>query len=250
MSETITFFGQDDGTYTYDNGPVPVGTESNDLVVGGKFNSTVEGGEGDDILIGGSIELQTRGEHAGKYKITDSGSVDTFVFNFTLASSVGQTFYFRPNEDGSAGDMPSLSANPQAWANYLEQLAAWRESMEAAYQAADTDTDTTTLYSTAKKSLGQEYTFDNSFTVGGELAITASDGHDVIIDFGSEDALHLKGLKDIGQADFQTLFDVSSSEDETVLSWTGGSIIIKGLSGFADDAAFWSHATQAGWFLP
>ena len=250
----ITFFGhgfgQTAGTYEYDTAlpaGTTVGTDGNDLIIGGQFSSVIEGGEGNDILVGGQAELQTKGGNAGQYKIIQSGDIDTFVFNFTVAKTEGSVFYFRPNEDGTGGDTPNSNANVQSWTNYLDQLDTWRAEMENQY-GVDADTCATgEAIATVKKTTVDLGDYDNSFEIAGSLEITSHDGSDVIIDFGAEDKLDLKGLSGITFNDFDTLFDVASNGKATTLAWEGGSITINGLD-VVDDASFFSLTTSKGWF--
>jgi hypothetical protein len=250
----ITFFGQGAGTYEYDMA-LPVGTttgtDGNELIVGGKNPSIIEGGAGDDILVGGEIQAgNEKSQQSGEYTVTKSGAADTFVFNFTVEKTEGTVFYFRSNEDGTGSDTPSSSANLQAWTNYVNQANAWHAEMESKY-GADADASQTEAFATVKKVATSAGLYDNSFEIAGSLEITSSDGHDVIIDFGSEDKLDLKGLSGIKFNDFDTLFDVVSNEKATTLTWEGGSITINGLGiddGVVGDASFFNLATSKGWF--
>lgn len=226
------------------------GTSGADIIAGGKGADTIEGGAGDDLLIGGELKTITGSSpHAGEYT-ADGAGADTFVFNFGLSHSVGATYYFRPNEDGTGGDTPNVNGNVSAWQNYIDQLAAWRVAMETEY-GSDSDTSMTgeALY-TVKKTVGSLGEYDNSFSVGGSgWTIDSHDGTDIILQWGEGDTLQLNGLSVLGESEFDALFDVSlNSDGDTVLSWEGGSITIDGMT-IDNVADFWDAGIAGDWFI-
>ena len=232
----------------HNEGDTLLGTDGADILVGGKGSDTIEGGAGNDLLIGGELKQITNGPNAGQYQVDASGA-DTFVFNLALSRSAGETYYFRPNEDGTAGDTPNQNANLSAWNNYMDQLADWRASMEQEF-GADADQSATgeALY-TVKKTVGSLGEYDNSFTVGGDLAIESHDGTDVILKWDAGDTLALNGLDGLTLGEFDDLFDVGLNTDgDTVLSWAGGSITIEDMA-IADVGTFFEAGTDGGWFL-
>lgn len=255
MEEQLVIHNYDDFVFTGtvqtggDGSDSLTGTSGSDIIAGGKGADTIEGGQGDDLLIGGELKEMVRGHNTGEYT-TDGAGADTFVFNFALSHSVAKTYYFRANEDGTAGDTPNVNANLSAWHNYMDQLSAWRAGMAEEY-GADHDTSATgeALY-TVKKAVGSLGEYDNSYTVGSDgWTIDSHDGNDTILQWGTGDALQLKGLSALNQSDFDSLFDVDlNSAGDTVLSWAGGSITIDGMT-ISNVSDFFSMGTSEGWFV-
>ncbi len=88
---------------------------------------------------------------------------------------------------------------------------------------------------------------------GGPAAISASDGHDTIVQFQNAgpnaDTIELDGLAGLTDAQLSDLFDLTTIDtngdsiaDSTLLSWDGGSIKILGSTGWANELAFFHDA--------
>jgi Ca2+-binding RTX toxin-like protein len=247
MAETtITIFGNGAGTYTGEfiqgtaAANVLPGTDGNDIIVGGAGGDTINGGKGDDVLIGASLQLQAGGPNAGEYSITNAGGgpADTFVFNFNISQSEGATLYFRD------GNTPNYTANQQAWDNFQEQLAAWRAEMLALHGTdSDTGTQSTDIYTSAKKSQPSTYVgtevYDNSYTVAGETVITSTDGNDQILDFQwGTDQLNLGAVT---KQQFIQYFTVTNNADgSTTISLDAGGWSVKILGAFGHSEAEWA----------
>ena len=215
------------------------GGNGNDTLNGGAGNDSIVGGVGDDLIVGGAgNDVLEGGSNSGQ----DIGAgVNTFVFNFTLQTIAGSTVYFRPNEDGTDGNTPNANANPQAWQNYMDQLAAWRAEMALLYGSdSDIATESTTLIN-KKVPVGPTYTYDNSYTTAGVTTITGSDGFDTVKDLGNDDVVELHGLAGLSKTEFAALFDVSNDGTNSILSWGGGSITLLGVI-FADEGAVYDDA--------
>jgi hypothetical protein len=240
FSGTLTIGGSDADTL--------IGTEAADIIVGYKGADIIEGGAGDDLLIGGELHLLENGPNAGEYT-ADAAGADTFVFNFGLSHSEATTYYFRPNAEGTNGDTPNINGNLSAWQNYMDQLAEWRSAMSAEFGVDADQSMTGDARYTVKKAVGSLGQFDNSFTVGGEgWKIDSHDGTDTILQFGDGDALKLNGLSGLNPSEFDDLFDVTlNAHGDTVLSWTGGSITIDGMS-IATMGDFYVAGTAGDWF--
>lgn len=159
------------------------GGNGQDTLYGGSGDDTLYGGTGNDTLIGGKDDDTLYGEQG----------TNTFVFRFEVTVTEGETYYFRPNDDGTGGDTPNANANPEAWANYLAQLEAWRAEMEAQY-GSDYDMTDESVTLTNKKWGGDTYEYDNSFTTGG--VSIEGEGDDRVMDWtaGEDNVLRLEGI--------------------------------------------------------
>lgn len=225
------------------------GDQGGDSIFGGSGNDTLNGGNGNDTLTGG----------AGDDQLTGGNGDDTFVFRFAIDIVQGETetVYFRPNEDGTGGDMPDANASPQAWINYLAQLADWRAALEAQY-GADLDTSMESVVLTNRNIdrflakygtdiaaygaeawadfdlLNRQLSFDNSFTFGTESSRTITgEGFDTVIDWeAGNDTLRFVGLSNDETADTywgDWLTADTLVDGKTVISYDGGSITLMGV---------------------
>jgi hypothetical protein len=218
-----------------------------DVIDAGDGNDIINGGNGDDILDGGAGDDVINGERGadtitggpGDDTLSGGQAADTFVFNFTITETEGDTIYFRD------GNTPNYTANESAWDNYQSQLEAWRAQLIAEYGAdVDTETMTTDVYTSSTKSKPSTFVgteeYDNSYTIGGGTTITSTDGNDMILDFQWQtDQLDLGAIT---KAQFISHFSVVNSGDVTTISLDGGgwSVTILGAPGH-DEGAWADH---------
>ncbi|WP_407279611.1 calcium-binding protein [Aromatoleum evansii] len=220
------------GTYSYTEAvgktekTVTIAENGDDMLDGGAGNDTLDGGNGDDTLIGG----------ADNDMLTGGFGDDTFVFNFTVTNVLEKTtVYFRD------GDAPSQSADYKAWSNYDTQLDAWRALMDGAYggdlDAGNTyDVDITVNGGTVKKPVTSTFSFegDNSYSYweASSQATIDGDDYDIVLDWmAGNDKLQLNGLSNnAGDVNYWGNFLTSDTaiDGQTVISFDGGSIILKG----------------------
>lgn len=197
-------------------------------------NDTIEGLGGDDVMTGGYGN-------------------DKFIFNFSLVPETTTLRY----DDVRPTPTQLVGANTNGvWNSYVSNLNEWRAALEAQYGP---DIDTTTqaanyTYSSGKTVKSGVAVYDDTFAF--QTVAVKGDGHDVITDFGNgHDSLMLKGLGEVDASTFHKLFDVTSVDGATVLSWSGGSITVRGLSvtdtnsdGMLNDD-FYTLASTSGWLV-
>jgi Ca2+-binding RTX toxin-like protein len=189
-------------------------TTTDSPLVTASGSSHLFGGDGDDALtvVGGDANILEGG--AGNDTLIGGAGSDAFVFNFNVETEQGQTLYFR------GGNTPSTNASQRAWDNYIEQLDAWRSELMSS--GADLDTSTTSSTVSGKKgSAAATYVYDNSYTLAGDTSVTG-EGFDVVHGFGEGDSLQLNGLT---SSEFLNSFNVSVRDFDgdgtldTILSW-------------------------------
>ncbi len=179
---------------------------------GGEDIIRVEGGDG-NILNGG----------AGDDRLIGGSGSDTFVFAFAVSPGELQTVTFRN------GQTPSKNANARAWENYVEQLSAWRSDLQGYGGDLDDRLSSVTLRG-KRGSMGETFSFDNTYTFS-TGAVVAGEGFDNIEGFSGDDMLQLNGVT---QTEFSDLFALSVEDFDgngtldTVLTWNeeGGGIVL------------------------
>ena len=235
-----------------------------DYVEGGEGDDKINAGSGDDTLIGG----------AGDDVLNGGGGSDTFVFTFKVGSIPGEltTVSFRD------GGIPNGSSNFNSVDNYLDQLGDWRDDLAASY-GADQDTtlggsvtytgknaagaiDAADNYNSEEwaEVIGSTLHVDNEFTYGSApvLAITQSDGNDIITSFQDAgpnvDKIVLNGLSELTLEQLDFLFDITTvdtdgdgTDDASLLTWTGGSIQIGGTVEWGNDINAFFTDDQVEW---
>jgi hypothetical protein len=234
--DIVYALGGDDTINAKQGNDIVYGGEGNDTIQGGNDNDTLYGDAGNDILDGGNDnDVLIGGE--GDDQLTGGNGADTFVFNFTVTSSMVQkTVLFR---DGNA---PSTTADYKAWLNYDTQLDAWRAELSSVYgvdlDATDTfAVDITVNGGSVKKPVYStvEFSGDNSYTYFDEEASATieGEGYDTVLDWSNgADKLALNGLSNTEGAanywgNFLTSDDVAD-DGKTVISFDGGSITLIG----------------------
>ena len=228
------------------------GGAGNDDIDGGQGSDTLYGNDGDDVLDGGGNGQDTLVGGLGDDDLTGGSAPDEFIFNFDVDSQLVSTTYNFVND----WDHPAQQAALVAWNNSYAAWVAWMESQgEVDWGAADAFSQDVNWQSGKKAGYTGKFieTFtqaDVTATVTSEVLTVTGEGHDTVIDFNLDDegdTLTLNGLADLSEAEFSSLFDVSTDGSSTLLSWSGGSITIVGLS-LATDAAFFAQGTTDGWF--
>ncbi|MFM8609344.1 MAG: calcium-binding protein [Burkholderiaceae bacterium] len=227
--------GNGDDTISGDAGADAIsGGDGNDTISGGAGADQITGGPGDDSLDGRSVTTPEAG--------------NTFTFNFTVTTIEVEREASFNFQDGSTPD--TVKADWAAWNAYVNNLAVWRAGMEAQY-GVDSEAGQTFSVSgikssgnTAKnkKDVGTTFSGDHTYaylTTETTVALTASDGTDVIHDWLATDAnvanrdkLVFAGLSNDETAvnfwgDF--LSTDSLMDGKTVISFAGGSITLVGV---------------------
>jgi len=187
------------------------GDAGNDTLIAGGGSDTVEGGAGDDFLNAGGA--------GGGGRNADGVGYDTYVFNFSLVTTPGQTFVFRD------GDTPNANADTSAWTQYAKQLDAWRSSLEAQYSTTDQNSVDTINVDTYHRGVLTHFDLDNTFTVGGSTVLKA-EGNDTVAQLHKDDVLEFKGIAsmdDVLAHITTSVADYNNDGDlDTMLSFDGG----------------------------
>lgn len=236
--------GADADTISGGNGDDTInGDAGADAISGGDGNDTISGGAGADQITGGPGDDSLDGRSD-----TSPEAGNTFTFNFEVTTKVVEREASFNFQDGSTPD--TVKADWAAWNAYVNNLAVWRAGMEAQY-GVDSEAGQTFSVSgikssgnTAKnkKDVGTTFSGDHTYaylTTETTIALTASDGTDVIHDWSATDTnvanrdkLVFAGLSNDETADNywgDFLSTDSLMDGKTVISFAGGSITLVGV---------------------
>lgn len=253
-----------------DNDVIDGGT-GNDTIRGGAGADTITGGDGNDTISGGAGADQITGgpgdDSLDGRSVTTPEAGNTFTFNFTVTTIEVEREASFNFQDGSTPD--TVKADWAAWNACVNNLAVWRAGMEAQY-GVDSEAGQTFSVSgikssgnTAKnkKDVGTTFSGDHTYaylTTETTVALTASDGTDVIHDWSATDAnvanrdkLVFAGLSNDETAvnfwgDF--LSTDSLMDGKTVISFAGGSITLVGVD--TDISALIAAGSLVFWLKP
>lgn len=258
------------------------GEDGNDTLNGGNGDDAVYGGAGDDVLTGDGDALPPEqsgnGDDlleggTGDDQLTGGRGDDTFVFNFVVSESTRSADSY---SDWAQAEMGITVADGMTQDDFAQSYSGWLAYViEELGIGADADNDGIIEFGMNQNDptglpwiegltaaqideifngggdidvkVGrntQDRYYSEDAAVGGELAITASDGNDVVIDFGKGvDKLDLRGITE-EQALILFDFEVADVNDDglldTVLSWEGGSIVLSDFSAFATAEDFFN----------
>jgi hypothetical protein len=237
----------------------------NDRVSGGAGNDKVNAGGGDDILDGGT----------GDDVLNGGGGSDTFRFHFAVtgAGTETHTFVFDPNAGDFEGPFAQFVRFVSQYESFLQSVGSdgpddgsgvdfvWDKFTNinplTFLEGATTDDSTIESllvpFGRGAVTLFYENTVTTVAEGGGPPAISASDGHDTIVQFQNAgqnvDTIELHGLAGLTDTQLSDLFDLTTIDtngdtiaDSTLLSWDGGSIKILGSTGWANELAFFHDA--------
>jgi len=244
--DTIYGYGGDDTLNGEGGDDWLFGGEGNDTLIGGAGNDYLFGGEGNDTLLGGDGDDWLQGG-AGNDVLIGGYGKDTFSFSFTATTTVHTesfTEWLETNgygdsvDDGELADGTTQSFFATKYTEWLESLVKEFElgidldgdgrvkvelnqndpdgtpliegltAEELAEMFGDRDN---VLIKTGKTTQERWYSDTWSTDAEGELALSSSDGHDVIVDYEwDHDTIHLGGLfEGFTFEEFDRLFDTA-----------------------------------------
>lgn len=216
-----------------------------DIIDGGDGNDKLNAGAGDDILEGGN----------GDDVLNGGGGSDTFVFNFNLSNTASQTYtydkvpldYDAPTGGGRNVQPPDGLVSQPEFAQFMQDYITWLDQLVADgviddYTYSQAQADPLTIFSdpaaidglvssvswTQGNALQTRY-WEQTITIPGELAITDSDGNDIVTQFQNAgpnvDIIELNGIRKDQALQLFTYetgdFDGDGVADDGRISWQG-----------------------------
>lgn len=269
--ETVYALAGDDMVFGNEGDDTLYGGDGNDLLVGMGGDDVLDGGAGEDVLIGGEgDDTLTGGTEADlfqfSFECTEGGATESFTdwlasqglptsdwtqsffvthYNAYLEYLVAK-YNLGFDSDGDGKVDVSFHQNEEGAVPYIEGLSD--EELSAMFSESEG-----VMVYTGKKT--QERYYSESFSVGDQIAVTSSDGHNVITDFSFEegDRLEFVGLgKDFTLEQFMTFFRVEADDRDgdgrldTVLGLESSdwSVTLAGVAGYTEaDVYSWINFT-------